>query len=109
MTVLPAATLRLVAGIVLLAWALHGHAGTACAENAAAAGTISQGLALAQKVVALLDGTGVRVALVARVGQDLSRYKLRYSHFAFAVRDHAEGRWSVVHSLNHCGTAKAGL
>ena len=89
--------------------ALHGHAGTACEANAAAAGTIAQAVALAQKVVGVLDGAGARVALVARVGQDLSKYQLRFSHFAFAVRDHVEGKWSVVHSLNHCGTDKAGL
>ena len=56
-----------------------------------------------------LEAENAEVALVARVGKDLSRYKLRYSHIGFVVRDHPMGKWTVVHDLNHCGTADSDL
>ena len=49
------------------------------------------------------------VVLIARVGQDLAKYGLTYSHMAFAVREHPAGAWSVVHKLNRCGTAESAL
>ena len=42
----------------------------------------------------------VAATLLARAGQDLSNYKLVYSHYGWAVRP-----WRVVHKLNECGTA----
>jgi hypothetical protein len=56
-----------------------------------------------------LDASGAQVALIGRVGQDLSRYGLRYSHMAFVWRDHPQGRWITVHELNQCGTAASTL
>jgi hypothetical protein len=49
------------------------------------------------------------VALLARIGQDLSKYGLRFSHMAFVWRDHPAGRWTAIHMLNACGTATADL
>lgn len=46
---------------------------------------------------------GHDVALLARGGQDLSRYGLTHSHLALALRE-ADGRWRVVHLLNRCRT-----
>lgn len=80
------------------------YAGTSCEEVVSSAGTIQKALELGRKVVERLDESGSRVALVARIGQDLSKYKLRFSHLGFVVRDHPDGRWSVVHDLNLCGT-----
>ncbi|MES2771278.1 MAG: DUF2145 domain-containing protein [Pseudomonadota bacterium] len=79
-------------------------AGTACEEVATNAGTVQKALGLAKKVVDKLEERGAQIALVARVGQDLTKYKLRFSHLGFAVRNHPEGQWSVVHDLNLCGT-----
>ncbi|WP_428960027.1 DUF2145 domain-containing protein [Xanthomonas oryzae] len=42
-----------------------------------------------------------KVVLLARGGQDLSRYGLKHSHLAFAVRE-ADGIWRVRHLLNRC-------
>ena len=56
-----------------------------------------------------LDTQGARVAVIGRVGRDLSEYRLRYSHIGFAVRNDAQNRWDVVHLLNHCGRADADL
>jgi len=79
-------------------------AGTPCEDVVASAATMQKGLELSRKVIEQLDNSGAQVALVARVGQDLSKYKLRFSHLGFVVRDHPDGKWSVVHDLNLCGT-----
>ena len=42
--------------------------------------------------------------LLARQGQDLSKYDLKYSHYGWAYRTPA-GPWRVAHKLNECGTA----
>jgi hypothetical protein len=62
-------------------------------------------LQLALKTRDTLDQAGARVALLGRVGADLSEYGLRYSHAGFVWRDHPKGRWFVIHELNHCATA----
>lgn len=48
------------------------------------------------------------VVLLARGGQDLSRFGLVYSHLAFALRDE-HGQWRAVHLLNHCKTGHSDL
>ena len=61
------------------------------------------------RVIAELDRADAPVALVARVGTDLSKQGLVYSHAGFALRDHADGRWTVLHLLNECGTNRSSL
>ncbi|WP_308925226.1 DUF2145 domain-containing protein [Janthinobacterium sp. J1-1] len=85
------------------------HAGRSCEEKPTDANTLVKSMALAQKTWQALDASGAQVALVARAGQDLSKYQLRYSHMALAWRDHPQGRWLVVHELNECGTAQSSL
>jgi hypothetical protein len=85
------------------------QAGQACSEKTPIPETIRKGLNLALKTRDTLDASGAQVALISRVGQDLSRYHLRYSHMAYAWRDHPKGRWFVVHELNGCGTARSDL
>ncbi len=92
-----------------LAAPLSAHAGQACENKPLAPHEIVLQMDLAQRTVAALDASGARVALVSRAGQDLSKYRLRYSHMGIAVRDHPAGRWTVVHELNDCGTAVSGL
>ena len=50
----------------------------------------------------------VKVVILARGGQDLSRFELIYSHLAFALRD-SDGQWRVVHELNVCKTDHSDL
>ena len=51
---------------------------------------------------------GTRVVLLARAGQDLSKYGQHWSHVGWAYRT-PQGPWRVVHKLNTCGTDRAGL
>lgn len=93
----------------LLAASLPARAGQPCEERPLAPHEVVLSMDLAQRTVGALEASGARVALVARAGQDLGKYGLRYSHMGIAVREHPAGRWTVVHALNDCGSAVSGL
>jgi hypothetical protein len=73
---------------------------------------VRRSLGLAERTMHMLNAEfqskGTQVVVLARAGQDLSRYGLQYSHLGFAHRD-ADGQWLVTHKLNSCGTADAYL
>jgi hypothetical protein len=103
---------------VLLAFTLAApaHAGRSCEQARPTVATIERGLQLAQHTHEALEAAharaGVQVVLLARAGQDLSRYGLRYSHMGLAYRTQdAQGKaaWRVLHKLNACGTAEAAV
>jgi hypothetical protein len=101
--------LALAAALVLAsgpAWA-----GRDCEQQRPAPQAIERGMALAQATAAKLDASGAQVVVLARAGQDLSRYRLRWSHLGLAYKDNrgAAPVWRVVHKLNHCGTAHAAV
>jgi 1-acyl-sn-glycerol-3-phosphate acyltransferase len=73
-----------------LAWA-----GRACTDYRPGPEALRKGLLLAERARQALDGAGAEVALIARAGQDLSRYGLRYSHAGFAWRE-LPGRWRTL-------------
>ena len=83
------------------------HAGRRCDAAWPSAAIIERGLGLAQRTVAELDQAyardGTRVVLLARAGQDLTRYGQQWSHVGWAYRT-PQGAWRVVHKLNHCGS-----
>jgi hypothetical protein len=88
-------------------------AGRSCdTSKVATADMVQRGLSLAEhtmnKLNAAYQSNGTQVVVLARAGQDLSRYGLQYSHLGFAHRT-AEGQWLVTHKLNTCGTAEAYL
>ena len=101
-------TALLVLGAALIAWAGSAHAGRSCENKPLTAETMSKGLNLAVKAAKALDAeykkNGTEVVLLAREGQDLSKYELKYSHYGWAYRT-PEGVWRVAHKLNECGTA----
>jgi hypothetical protein len=84
------------------------HAGRSCEAKRPTAQTIENGFALAEKTRQALDASGAKVVVLARAGQDLRKYNLRYSHLGFAAK-HPDGRWLVTHKLNQCGSAVAHL
>jgi hypothetical protein len=85
------------------------RAGTACDPKPPDAASFQKAMTLAEHTLAALDKSGAQVALIARAGQDLSKYGLRYSHMAYVWRDHPQGRWLVVHELNKCGSNRSDL
>lgn len=85
------------------------HAGRPCESPKLSPRTIEQAMNLAQRTHQALEASGARVVVIARVGQDLSEYGLRYSHLGLAYRDDAAGAWRIVHKLNHCGSDHASV
>lgn len=100
---------RIAAGLLLTACLGPAVAGVTCSEAPPTPESVRKGLRLALQVFETLNESGESVALVGRVGSDLSKYRLRYSHMGMVVRDHRKGRWTVVHMLNQCGTANSAL
>jgi len=101
------AAMRTWVGAALAAAALGAQAGRTCENKAPSAVTIDRALTLAQHTAARLDDSGAQVVVLARAGQNLGDYGLRYSHLGFAYRE--GGAWRVVHKLNQCGTARASI
>ncbi|WP_368561711.1 DUF2145 domain-containing protein [Pseudoxanthomonas sp. UTMC 1351] len=102
----------LIALVLLLSQLLSvadAYAGDACVEQHVAPHKVAAAAQTALLAVAALDKADAPVALIARVGTDLSKHGLVYSHAGFAVRDHAHGRWTVVHLLNECGSDRSSL
>jgi hypothetical protein len=90
-----------------LAWA-----GRSCEQKMPSAWSIARSMTLAQTTAAALDASGAQVVVLARAGQDLSKYGLRYSHLGFAYRQSdasGAGVWRVVHELNQCGSAQSAI
>lgn len=85
------------------------RAGTQCNDGEVAPTKVAAAAETALRVAGALDEVDAPVALVARVGTDLSEHGLVYSHIGFAVRDHDDGRWTVLHLLNTCGTDHSAL
>ena len=83
------------------------HAGRSCQPQAIQLNALSQGLALAERTVKKLDESGAQVVVLARVGQDLQEYGLRFSHLGFAYKE--GNAWRVVHKLNLCGTDQSSV
>jgi hypothetical protein len=84
-------------------------AGTPCEDKPESPDAARLALEMADATRKALAGIDDDVVLIGRIGQDLSKYRLTYSHMAFAVREHPAGAWSVVHKLNTCGTATSAL
>src|SRR5471032_1600851 len=101
--------LRLTVFLYGLLVATASFAGRPCTEFKPTPETVQKALTLAQMARTSLDDSGAEVALIARVGQDLSKYHLRYSHFGYIWRDHPQGRWMVVHELNACIQATSSI
>ena len=103
---------RLVALIVFSLLTAAARAGTSCEVRQLTAQAIMQGMSLAQVTHEALEAdyrrSGTQVVILARAGQDLSRYNLKYSHLGFVYRT-PQGAWRVVHKLNQCGTAESDI
>lgn len=84
------------------------QAGQDCGERAAPTPqALARGLQLGQRVQEQLESSGASMALVGRIGLNLSEFGQRYSHLGVALRDHVRNRWQVVHLFNPCGKAES--
>jgi hypothetical protein len=99
--------------LALTLWSGQAHAGRSCeAAKPPPSQTIEKAMNLAERTMKALDAehakNGTTVVILARAGQDLSKYGLRYSHLGLAYKM-PDGQWLVAHKLNTCGTAEASL
>ena len=124
--------LSLAGGIVLAS--LPAQAGQSCEPYRPNQVALTKTFSLAARTAQWLDQSGAKVAIIARAGQDLRAYGLRFSHAAFVYREdprrlqaaaplsvdgaqadheataqHRPGTWRVVHMLNRCGTDHSDL
>ena len=104
-------TLCALAAVALASAAATAHAGRACEQRPPTAVAVTRAMDLADRTAARLTQSGADVVVIARAGQNLSEYGVRYSHLGFAYRESQGGRtvWRVVHKLNDCGSAHASL
>jgi hypothetical protein len=84
------------------------HAGRSCDAKPVTAQSIDRGLQLADKTRIALDKTGAKVVVLARAGQDLGKYNVRFSHLGLAYKT-TDGKWLVLHKLNSCGSDEASI
>lgn len=134
----PGRWLRCLVGALGLATASVAMAGQPCDTKPPDTYAMTRALGLAERVQQSLDASGAQVVIIARAGQDLTKYGLQWSHLAFAYRDDPvplpapppntsypvmgqisgqptspplpkRGTWRVVHKLNQCGTADAAV
>lgn len=93
--------------VAMVSWSPMAHAGRSCEARPLTATTFTRGLALAHRTAQALDEehtrSGARVVVLARAGQNLSKYQLRYSHLGWAYKT-TQGPWHVLHKLNQCGS-----
>ena len=97
----------LAAGLLATSVTMPAWAGRPCESTPPTVASVTQGLGLAERTLQALDATGATVVALARVGQNLSAYRIRYSHMGWAYKE--DGTWRVLHKLNQCGTDRSGV
>ncbi|GAB4557480.1 MAG: DUF2145 domain-containing protein [Rhizobacter sp.] len=108
---------RWITALALAASVTLAHAGRSCEPKPPEARNVARAMVLAEHTARMLDASGAQVVVLARAGQDLSAYGLRYSHLGLAYRDGGRWReggkgpaaWRVVHKLNQCGSSTAAI
>lgn len=100
---------RVLLAFLLFMQAVPVDAGTACKAEPIGASQLAAAAETALRTKQALDLEDAPIALLSRVGTDVSSYGLVYSHVGFVLRDHPAGRWTVVHLLNTCGTERSAL
>ncbi len=82
-------------------------AGQSCEKHAADATQVERATRAAHAAIAALEQHPDQLAIIARVGQDLSAQGLVYSHAGFVEK--TDKGWRVTHLLNECGTDDGAL
>lgn len=85
------------------------RAGANCEAARLSSRQMIDALELAARTSRWLDASGAQVVVLARAGQNLDEWGLKYSHLGLVYRDAEAKSWRVVHKLNQCGTDRAEL
>ncbi|HEX2890986.1 MAG TPA: DUF2145 domain-containing protein [Vineibacter terrae] len=73
---------------------------SACSDRLPPVAEVVQAAAAAKRLERALDDTGADIAIIGRVGADLSRHGVTWTHAGIAWRDDPAGRWQIRHALN---------
>lgn len=84
-------------------------AGRGCEPAAPTVQELKKTAALATRTQAALETGGQQLYIIGRIGQNLTEYRLTYSHVAFVLKNTDGPGWTVYHELNECGTASSGV
>lgn len=84
-------------------------AGQTCSDKPVDATVIRNALETGLQASRALDEMQPKVALIARIGSDVSEYGLRYTHLGLVSREAPGQPWRMTHLLNDCGTATSAL
>jgi hypothetical protein len=87
--------------------AIPAMAGQSCEKHVANPAQIERATRAANAAITALDQRRDQIAIIARVGQDLSAQGLVYSHAGFVLK--TDQGWRVTHLLNECGTNDGAL
>lgn len=101
--------IKAVTGIIILSCAMVAQAGQSCEGGAKEIKTIETAIDFSQKTIDKLEALNApgRLFIVGRIGQDLSKYDLKYSHGAYVYKE--DESWIAIHELNGCGTASSSI
>lgn len=99
----------IVIGIVVIITAMPAHAGKECREHRVSVKEFRSALQTAEALKAHLNRSEGTIALLARVGSDISSYGLKYTHIGIAWKSSVGDDWNVVHQLNPCSTDRSVL
>ncbi len=78
-----------------------------CQTKSLASASLSSASNQAVKLLSRLNKSDTNIAILARVGGDLSSKGLKYTHAGIAWRKDPFDKWKVTHMLNNCGTANS--
>ncbi len=98
--------------IGIISFAGPAPAGQPCEQLEMSVTQISNGINLAAQTAEALETHGVKVGVIARIGQDLSKWNQHYSHIGIVYRSRSAASgstWRVVHKLNDCESDRANL
>ncbi len=79
-------------------------AGNGCREHRPSVAEFRSAIRAVEGLRDRLNRSGAGVVLLARVGGDISRYGLEYTHIGIARKRPDTSDWAVTHQLNPCGT-----
>ena len=102
---------NVVLAAALAALCANAGAGQRCDRQLATPEANRLAAAAAANAIATLNAQQRPIALIARIGQDLSAQRLLYSHAAFVIADDTTHphTWQVTHLLNECGSDRGAL
>jgi hypothetical protein len=88
----------------------NSYAGSACEDTPVSAESFKNAMSAGELNYKKLTELNPEVAIIARVGSDLSEYNLKFSHLGFVWKDSKKNNeWRIVHLLNKCGTNTSSL